>query len=194
MFSLIKQNWVLAGIGATIFSYGGYHIFFTYLRPFLEHDLALQTNTLATVLFIFGLANCAGTFVAGFILGKRFKATMIAIPFIFALLAILLFINNGNTAWNIRLVIGWGFMFGFIPVGWSIWITRTLADKAELVGGLSVAAIQFSIGLAAATGGFIFDNLSIHGIFAVAAIIMTSAVMLTQFCFSLFTKVTGRLV
>lgn len=42
MFMLIRQNWVLAGIGGTIFSYGGYHVFFTYLRPFLEHNLVLS--------------------------------------------------------------------------------------------------------------------------------------------------------
>ncbi len=193
MFSLLKQNWVLTGIGATIFSYGGYHIFFTYLRPFLEHDLVLQSSILASVLLVFGIANCLGTFVAGFILGKQFRATMIAIHFIFLLLAILLFISSTDITWNIILVIGWGFMFGFIPVGWSTWITRTLADKAELVGGLSVAAIQFAIGLAAAMGGLIFDNLNIHGIFAAAAIIMVSAIVLTKFCFSLFSKMTGEL-
>lgn len=193
MFRLIQQNWVFVGICATIFSYGGYHIVFTYLRPFLEHDLALQAKTLAIVLLLFSLANCAGTFVAGYVLGKQFRATLLAIPVIFTLLAILLFNRNSNMVWNIGLVIGWGFMFGFIPVGWSTWITRTLADKAELAGGLSVAAIQFSIGFAAAVGGLIFDNLSIHGIFAASAIIMLGAIVLTKVCFSLFTKSTGGL-
>lgn len=188
MFGLLKHNWILAGIGATILSYSGYHIFFTYLRPFLELNLALPATTLTTVLLLFGIANCAGTLVAGFILSKQFNTTMLTIHLIFLLLAILLFTNNGNATWNTILVISWGFMFGFIPVGWSTWITRTLANKAELMGGLSVAAIQFSIGLAAATGGFIFDNLNIHGIFATSTIIMLSATVFTKVCFSLFTS------
>lgn len=34
MFGLLQQNWVLIGIGATIFSYGGYHIFSLILGHF----------------------------------------------------------------------------------------------------------------------------------------------------------------
>ncbi|WP_434778931.1 MFS transporter [Neisseria sp. Ec49-e6-T10] len=193
MFQLMKQNWVLMGIGATIFSYGGYHIFFTYLRPFLEHNLALQSNILATVLLVFGIANCLGTFIAGFLLGKLFRATMVTIHLMLLVLAILLYINNGNLTVNMILVILWGFIFGFIPVGWSTWITRTLADKAEMVGGLSVAAIQFSIGLAAATGGLIFDHFGTHGIFLCAALIFLFAIAFIKTSFSLFAKVTGKL-
>ena len=78
---------------------------------------------------MFGIANCVGTFFAGFVLGKRFRATMIAIHLILLLLAIFLYTSSGNLTWDLLLVISWGFMFGFIPVGWSTWITRTLANK-----------------------------------------------------------------
>lgn len=61
----------------------------------------------------------------------------------------------------------WGFLFGFIPVSWSVWIARTLADKAELAGGISVAVTQFSIGLVAAVGGLTFDDFGISGIFLI---------------------------
>lgn len=152
MFALMRQNWVLAGIGATIFSYGGYHIFFTYLRPYLEHDLALSAETLSVVLLIFGIANCAGTFLAGAVLGKYFRQTMYAIPLALMVTAVLLFWNS-HISCGVVLAVIWGFIFGFIPVGWSAWITRTLADKAEMAGGLSVAAIQFSVGFAAFMGG-----------------------------------------
>lgn len=193
MFKLLKQRWVLAGIGGVIFSYAGYHIFFTYLRPFLDHQLTLPATTLSTVLLIFGIANCVGTFIAGLILGKFFKSAMLAVHFIFLSVAILLFISNGNVMENIGLIIVWGIMFGFIPVGWSTWITRTLADKAELAGGLSVAAIQFSIGFAAAIGGLIYDQLSIAGIFVAAIIIFSCALLLIKTSFSLFNKDTGNL-
>jgi predicted MFS family arabinose efflux permease len=192
MFGLLRQNWVLIGIGATIFSYGGYHIFFTYLRPFLDDNLALSSSRLTAVLLAFGFANCLGTFIAGFFLNKQFRLTMIAIHLILLALAILLLISGERSFWNIGLVIGWGFIFGFIPVGWSTWITRTLADKAEMIGGLSVAAIQLSIGLAAAMGGLIFDNVGMYGIFSVSSIIMLSAALLIKLSFSLFFKATNR--
>lgn len=191
MFALVRQYWVLAGIGGTIFSYGGYHVFFTYLRPFLEHDLALSAGTLSATLLAFGIANCAGTFLAGALLGKYFRPTMYAIPLVLTVVAILLLVNSG-TFGGVVLTITWGFIFGFIPVGWSTWIARTLADKAELAGGLSVAAIQFSIGLAAAMGGLTFDTLGIKGIFIIAALFLLMAFVLVKSSFSLCMAATGK--
>lgn len=193
MFRLLQQRWVLAGMGGTIFSYGGYHVFFTYLRPFLEHDLALLSGTLAMVLLAFGVANCAGTFTAGLMLGKQFRVVMITIHLMLATVALLLLFGGGMVSGNLVLVVIWGFIFGFIPVGWSTWIARTLADKAEIAGGLSVAAIQFSIGLAAGVGGFTFDSSGISGIFTLAAVFLLLAVVLTKTSFSLFAKNTGKL-
>ena len=64
LFALARRSWVLAGMGGIIFSYGGYHVFFTYLRPFLEQNLALRPDVLSGVLLAFGVANCAGTVAA----------------------------------------------------------------------------------------------------------------------------------
>ncbi len=191
MFALIRQYWVLAGIGGTIFSYGGYHVFFTYLRPFLEHDLALPAGMLSATLLVFGIANCAGTFLAGTILGRFFRPTMHIIPLALAVAAICLFLNDG-TLGGVVLTITWGFIFGFIPVGWSTWIARTLADKAELAGGLSVAAIQFSIGLAAAVGGLTFDMFGINGIFIIAATFLLLAFFLVRNSFAMYVAATGQ--
>lgn len=91
MFALLRRNWVLAGMGGTIFSYGGYHVFFTYLRPFLEHDLALQPAALSSVLLAFGIANCLGTLAAGFVLGKWFRPILFGVHLALAAVAILLF-------------------------------------------------------------------------------------------------------
>lgn len=192
MLGLLKRGWVLAGIGGTIFSYGGYHVFFTYLRPFLELNLALSAATLSTVLLAFGIANCLGTFSAGAILGRQFRPTLLGIHLVLAVLALVLFFGSGLKAHNIVLAVAWGFMFGFIPVGWSTWIARTLADKAEIAGGVSVAAIQFSIGLAAAVGGLAFDKLGIGGIFLIAAAFQFLAALLVKVSFTLFFKANGR--
>ena len=93
---------------------------------------------------------------------------------------------------GIALAVFWGFAFGFTPVGWSTWIARTLSDKAELAGGLTVAATQFAIGLAAAVGGFTYDNLGINGIFLAAAGISVMAALLIAVSFSLFARDTGH--
>lgn len=191
MFALLRQNWVLAGMGGIIFSYGGYHVFFTYLRPFLEYDLALQSNMLAGALLAFGLANCLGTFAAGFILNKWFKLALPLVFIVFVCIAVLL-LGSQDVFLRLFLVITWGFLFGFIPVGWSIWIARTLAQSAELAGGLSVAFTQFSMGLVAALGGATFDHTGISGNFLLAIFFLALAFILVKTCFALHAKANGE--
>lgn len=136
--------------------------------------------------------NCAGTFLAGTVLKKHFRPTMYAIPLVLALVAVLLLLRHGSTDRAVPAIAG-GFVFGFIPVGWSIWIARPLADKAELAGGISAAAIQFSIGLAAVAEGLIFDGFGITSIFIASAVVLLFAALLTKVSFTLYAKDTGQL-
>lgn len=191
MSALLRRTWILAGIGGNILSFGGYHIFFTYLRPFLELDLALGANTLSVILLFFGVANVLGTFIAGALLGNHFRSTMILVHLAFIAAALALLLSQGHADIGIALAVFWGFAFGFTPVGWSTWIARTLSDKAELAGGLTVAATQFAIGLAAAVGGFTYDNLGINGIFLAAGISVMAALLIAV-SFSLFARDTGH--
>lgn len=192
MFGLLKEPWIALGIAATIFSFAGYHFFFTYLRPFLEHTLALSATRLSILLLLFGIANCLGTVVAGIFMKETYRNTMISVHVILLIFSVT-FILYFESSWLSQiLVILWGFMFGFIPVGWSTWIVRTLADKSEMIGGLSVAAIQFSIGMAAAIGGSIYDHNGIEGVFVSSSFAFLCAIFLMMISFALFTRVTGR--
>lgn len=192
MFGLLKEPWIALGIAATIFSFAGYHFFFTYLRPFLEHTLALSATRLSILLLLFGIANCLGTVVAGIFMKEMYRNTMISVHVILLIFSVT-FILYFESSWLSQiLVILWGFMFGFIPVGWSTWIVRTLANKSEMIGGLSVAAIQFSIGMAAAIGGSIYDHNGIEGVFVSSSFAFLCAIFLMMISFTLFTRVTGR--
>ena len=192
MFSLLKVKWVLAGMTATIFSYGGYHALFTYLRPCLEHNLQLDPVGLSSMLLAYGTANTLGTLCAGVILNRHFRLTMLGVHGSLTAAALFLFLFPGHTAACLGLLLFWGFAFGLICVGWTAWIALTLADKAEIAGGLSVAAIQFSIGLAAAVGGRIYDSSGMPGIFTLSAAILASAALLALASFALHAKSTGR--
>ena len=192
MFGLLKEPWIALGIAATIFSFAGYHFFFTYLRPFLEHTLALSATRLSILLLLFGIANCLGTVVAGIFMKETYRNTMILVHIILLIFSVTFIVYFENSWLSQILVILWGFMFGFIPVGWSTWIVRTLANKSEMIGGLSVAAIQFSIGMAAAIGGSIYDHNGIEGVFVSSSLAFLCAIFLMMISFSLFTRVTGR--
>ena len=192
MFGLLKEPWIALGIAATIFSFAGYHFFFTYLRPFLEHTLALSATRLSILLLLFGIANCLGTVVAGIFMKEMYRNTMILVHIILLIFSVTFIVYFENSWLSQILVILWGFMFGFIPVGWSTWIVRTLANKSEMIGGLSVAAIQFSIGMAAAIGGSIYDHNGIEGVFVSSSLAFLCAIFLMMISFALFTRVTGR--
>lgn len=192
MFALLKVRWALAGIAATIFAYGGYHSLFTYLRPFLEHGLSLTPGSLSTMLLAYGITNTAGTFCAGILLNRSFRATMMGMHAALAAIALVLFFLHGSIVVSIPLLLLWGFFFGMLCVGWTAWIALTLADKAEIAGGLSVAAIQFSIGTAAALGGNIYDASGMTGIFLTAAAILVGAIALAWTSFTLYYRSTGK--
>lgn len=191
MISLLKSPWVLGGIIAIILSYSGYHLFFSYLRPYLQIDLKLIPSTLTLTLLIFSVANCLGTYLAGYLLSRFFKSVMISVHLTLSSTAIMLFLCEKEVIEDIVLTITWGFLFGFIPVGWSMWISKTLPDKAELMGGLSVASIQFSIGMAAALGGFLLNNGGINYIFIMASSILLLAIFFIIISFLICIRMTG---
>ena len=192
MISMLKVRWVLAGIAATVFAYGGYHSLFTYLRPYLEHGLALNASSLSVMLLAYGVFNTLGTFAAGVLLNRNFKLTMAGMHVALTVLAVLLFFCRNVVPFSLAMLLCWGFLFGMLCVGWTAWIALTLSDKAEIAGGLSVAAIQFSIGSAAALGGHIYDASGMTGIFLVAAVILAGATVLGLASFALYFKTTGQ--
>lgn len=75
------------------------------------------------------------------------------------------------------LLVVWGATNSAIPVAWSTWLSREIADEPESGGGLMVAAIQLSIMLGAAGGGWLLDHLSIAGTLIAAALALGVSAM-----------------
>lgn len=71
------------------------------------------------------------------------------------------------------IAIVWGLAFALVPVGWSTWITRSLADQAEKAGSIQVAVIQLANTCGAAIGGLALDNLGM-----LAPLILSGSLML----------------
>ncbi|CAI3931000.1 MFS transporter [Commensalibacter papalotli (ex Botero et al. 2024)] len=190
MVNLLNQSWVITGLIAIICSYAGYHIFFTYMKPFLQYNLNLSHGGLTITLFCFGIINCFGTLIASFFINRSFQTTMISIHIILGIVAVAFLFNQHSFFENIITVLLWAFIFGIIPVGWSTWIARTLPKQAEMAGGFMVASIQLSITLAAALGGMIFDHYGVPALFLAAACIFIMAITFTYLSFSLLYKIT----
>jgi len=175
MFTLLRTNWVILGLIAAIMGFAGHFSFFTYVQPFMQQGLSLDPENLSLALLAFGISSCVGTSSAGFILSRKFSPVMTLIPLGMAGIAVMLTNFTQNTVVEVTAIVGWGLLYGVIPVGWSTWITRTLPEHAESAGGLLVAAIQFAITVGASAGGIMYDTAGFSGTFILSAILLVLA-------------------
>lgn len=72
-------------------------------------------------------------------------------------------------------LIAWGALNSAIPVSWSTWLTKGIGDEPESGGGLLVAAIQLSIMLGGAFGGYLLDSISVGATFIGGSLLLFAA-------------------
>jgi DHA1 family purine ribonucleoside efflux pump-like MFS transporter len=181
LLEVMKRPAMRAGMLAVILVFTGHFAFFTYLRPFLETVTGVGVNGLSGMLLGFGVANFIGTSLAGFLLERNLRLTLLLMPLAMGTMALVLVLLGRAPVADAVLVALWGMAFGCVPVAWTTWITRTVPDEAESGGGLIVAAVQLAITLGAAVGGVVFDHAGANGVFvgaAVALIVAAAAIAL----------------
>ena len=152
-------------MGGVSLTFAGAFATFTYLRPFLESVTRVNVTQLSLLLLGLGAAGFLGTYVAGQLLDST-----IAVAALDAsgrscsgdggALAL-----GTNIVGVASLMIAWGAINSAIPVAWSAWLAKEISDEPESGGGLMVAAIQLSIMLGAALGGWLLDHWSIFATF-----------------------------
>ena len=155
LYRVLARPGIGAGIVAIILVFSGHLVLFTYVRPFLEIVSGAGIERISTTLLAFGVANLIGTLAHGMLLTRNLRMSLLSMPGIIALVAILLIMFVGETpALDTILISVWGMVVGAVPVGWSTWITRAVPDEAESAGGHLGAAVQLAIAFGAAAGGF----------------------------------------
>ncbi|WP_313825110.1 MFS transporter [Leclercia sp.] len=181
VFRLFRLPVVSTGLLACGLFFMGQFALFTYVRPFLETVTHVSASGLSLILLTIGIAGFIGTLIVALFLNARFYLTLMAIPLLMAAIAGLL-ILVGHSIWIVALLLGfWGLLATAAPTGWWTWIARTLPEDAEAGGGLMVAVIQLSIALGSTAGGMVFDHIGWQSTFAMSAILLLSAVVLTGF-------------
>ncbi|KLD68671.1 major facilitator transporter [Luteibacter rhizovicinus DSM 16549] len=165
LVEVMKRPVMRAGMISVLLVFTGHFAFFTYLRPFLEVVTGVGVNGLSVILLGFGVANFIGTSLAGFILERSLRMTLLLMPLAMGVIALALVALGRAPIADALLVALWGMAFGAVPVAWTTWITKTVPDEAESGGGLIVAAVQFAITLGAAAGGLVFDHSGASGVF-----------------------------
>lgn len=179
VFGLLKRPAVLSGLFASSLMFMGQFALFTYLRPFLETVTGVQGATISFYLLITGAAGFIGTMLIGQILQWRFYQTLIVIPLVMALTALLL-ILLGDRSNAVLVLLGlWGLTATAAPVGWWAWIAQLFPDDAEAGGGLFVAMVQLSIALGSTVGGLLYDHSGYQSTFLLSAALLLISAGLT---------------
>jgi len=155
---LLKNRRVALGmLGIGLFFMGQFALF-TYLRPFLETVTRVDASTLALILLTLGVSGFIGATVIGWFLKRGVYRMLAVIPVLMAAIALgLIALGSSLIATTVLLGV-WGLVATGAPVGWWMWIARTLPHDAEAGGGLMVAVVQLSIALGSTVGGLLFDN------------------------------------
>jgi DHA1 family purine ribonucleoside efflux pump-like MFS transporter len=170
----------MAGMIAIFMSFAGQFAFFTYIRPIYMNLAGFGVDGLTLVLLSFGIASFVGTSFSAVILKHSVKLALAGAPLILALSALALALWGSEKAVAAGIAIIWGLAFALVPVGWSTWITRSLADQAEKAGSIQVAVIQLANTCGAAIGGLALDRLGLTSPLMISgALMLLTALLVT---------------
>lgn len=180
ILGLLRNPIVTIGMLAVSLFFMGQFSLYTYVRPFLETITQVDTSTLSLILLGIGAMGFIGTCVITIFLDRRFYATLIIIPIIMAVIAVM-FTLFGTSLMIVSVLFGiWGLLGTAAPVGWWSWLARTLPENAEAGGGLMVAVIQLAIAVGSTLGGVLFDHKGYQVTFIASAIILMISAFLTS--------------
>ena len=177
LIGLLKRRHVAIAMAGVMLTFAGAFCTFTYLRPFLETYTQVTVPQLSLLLLGLGLAGFAGTYGATILLGRYLSRLMWGLPLALGGVTVALLVG-GHELWAVApVMIAWGTLNSAIPVAWSAWLTKGVADEPESGGGLMVGSIQLSIMFGAAFGGSLLDHLSIAATLIGGAILLVGAAL-----------------
>lgn len=178
VLEVLLRPGIAMGMFGCVLVHSGHFAMFTYVRPFLEGTTGIGAQGLSLMLLGFGVANFAGTLLAGKLLERHPLATLVLMPALVGVAALGLVLLPASVPGQAVLVAIWGLAFGGVPVAWSNWVANAVPDQAESAGGMVVASVQSAIATGAAAGGAMFSLGGSAGVFVAAAVLMLLAALL----------------
>ncbi|HEU0096706.1 MAG TPA: MFS transporter [Rhizomicrobium sp.] len=177
VLALLRRPGIGMGMMGCVLAHTGQYALFTYIRPALESVAHIDVDHLSLMLLGFGVANFAGTLLAGWLMERSLRATLVLMPALVGIAAFGMIWLPVQATGLMLLVALWGLAFGGVPVAWSSWVARAVPDQAETAGGMVVASVQSSIAAGAALGGVVFGLAGVTGVFVTAGAVMLVAAL-----------------
>lgn len=150
---------VRLGIALTFLVITGHFTAYTFVRPNLLAN-GIDIGHIGALLLVFGAAGICGNFIAGALITKRLKQTVVGIASILAAaMALVTLLDDSVIATGAVLAL-WGLGYGAVPVTLQTWILRAATETSEAATSLFVSMFNLSIALGALLGGLAVDHIA----------------------------------
>lgn len=150
---------VQVGITMTFLVITGHFVAYTFLRPILLGD-GIDSSMISPLFLTFGVAGICGNFIAGALITKRLRQTVLGIAVVITAAMVLLAVTDTNTVSAGAILILWGLGYGAVPVTFQTWILNAAPDATEAASPLYVSMFNLSIALGALFGGLAVDSIA----------------------------------
>lgn len=177
LVGLLRRRHVAFAMQGVMLTFAGAFATFTYLRPFLETYTRVTVPQLSLLLLALGMAGFVGTYAASSLVTRRLYGLLAGLPLALGGITLALLAVRYHIAAVAVAMFVWGAVNSAIPVCWSTWLSKGISDEPESGGGLMVGAIQFSIMLGGAFGGFLLDRTSAIGTFLGGTVLLVLATL-----------------
>ncbi|WDV51783.1 MFS transporter [Streptomyces coeruleorubidus] len=167
---------VRVGIAITFLVITGHFLAYTFVRPILQDD-GIDDSMIGALLLTFGVAGICGNFIAGALIAKRLRQTVVALSLVLTLAMVLLALVDTGTVTAGALLILWGLGYGAVPVTFQTWILDAAPDATEAASSLYVSTFNLSIALGALFGGFAVDGIATTSVLWIGAVLAILTVL-----------------
>jgi predicted MFS family arabinose efflux permease len=159
------------GLIGTAFVFVAQFAAYTYVAPYLEDVVRVDSSTITLALLVFGIAGIVGNFVAGYTLSRNLLGTLGVAKFVLAAAVIALPLLAWSVPGVFVLLAVWGFVWGGLPLGMQTWMAKAAPSASESSLALFVTTIQLSLAAGSIVGGLAVSGFGIGFDFAMAGVI-----------------------
>ncbi|MFD2446920.1 MFS transporter [Bacillus sp. CGMCC 1.16607] len=185
-FKLITNGRLLLLFIITALGYGGTFVVFTFLSPILQNITGFKEETVAIILFIYGIAIAIGNMMGGRLSNIN---PLKALFYMFIVQAIVLLILMFTAPYKIvgLLTIFFMGLLAFMNVpGLQVYVVmlaeRFVPTAVDVASALNIAAFNAGIAIGSYLGGEITNSIGLIHTSWIGALMVFGAVILTGWC------------
>ncbi len=162
---VLKEKNVWLAIFGLICLNGSIFGVFGYLAKYLETITQLSAELTSITLFLYGVANVLGNFIAGRILSIRPVLFVAVSPFLLAVLYVIILLWGDKAVPMIMFVCIWGVLSGAAGNINQYWITSATPHALDFGNALFLVATNIGASVAVYICGIFIDTMGINQVF-----------------------------